>query len=138
MEAIKLNPSFCSFSNQFREKETLNKQPKIERKQTTVICCFRSVRKKCDNRCQTLNCLHDKVNLFLKQLTSNKHLTVGPCFRCRMELEYESSSPKALLRISPVEIEDEADYKCEITYWEVREDCETVHIIKLKTLGEYW
>lgn len=53
-----------------------------------------------------------------------------------MELEYESSSPKVLLRISPVEIEDEADYKCEITYWEVREDCETVHIIKLKTLGK--
>lgn len=60
----------------------------------------------------------------------------APCFHFRMELEYESSSPKALLRISPVEIEDEADYKCEITYWEVREDCETVHIIKLKTLGE--
>lgn len=53
-----------------------------------------------------------------------------------MELEYETASPKALLRISPVKIEDEADYKCEITYWEVREGCETVHIIKLKTLGE--
>lgn len=54
-----------------------------------------------------------------------------------MELEYETSSPKALLKIDPVKIEDEADYKCEITYWEVREDCETVHIIKLKTLGKY-
>lgn len=57
---------------------------------------------------------------------------------CRMEVEYEPSSTKALLRISPVEIEDDADYKCEITYWEVREHCDIVQIIKLTTLGEYF
>lgn len=58
----------------------------------------------------------------------------SPLFR--MEVEYEPSSTQALLRISPVEIEDDADYKCEITYWEVREHCDIVQIIKLTTLGE--
>lgn len=52
-------------------------------------------------------------------------------------MEYEPSSTQALLRISPVEIEDDADYKCEITYWEVREHCDIVQIIKLTTLGEF-
>lgn len=54
-----------------------------------------------------------------------------------MEVRYEPSSTKALLRISPVEIEDDADYKCEITYWEVREHCDIVQIIKLTTLGKF-
>ena len=54
-----------------------------------------------------------------------------------MKVEYQPSSTEALLMISPVEIQDEASYKCEITYLEVRENCDVVQIIKLTTLGEY-
>lgn len=52
----------------------------------------------------------------------------------RMTVEYEPKSPEALLKISPVKVEDEASYKCEITYLEVRENCDVVQIIKLSTL----
>ncbi|XP_017770206.1 PREDICTED: LOW QUALITY PROTEIN: uncharacterized protein LOC108557968 [Nicrophorus vespilloides] len=51
-----------------------------------------------------------------------------------MTVEYEPKSPEALLKISPVKVEDEASYKCEITYLEVRENCDVVQIIKLSTL----
>lgn len=52
----------------------------------------------------------------------------------RMTVEYAPSSTEALLKISPVEILDEASYKCEITYLEVRENCPVGQIIKLVTL----
>lgn len=53
-----------------------------------------------------------------------------------MSVEYTSMSTEALLKISPVHIQDEASYKCEITYLEVRENCDVVQIIKLTTLGK--
>ncbi|KAK9891368.1 hypothetical protein WA026_014610 [Henosepilachna vigintioctopunctata] len=53
-----------------------------------------------------------------------------------MTVEYTEFSLEARLKISPVEIEDEATYKCEITYLEVRENCDVVQIVKLTTLGE--
>ena len=56
------------------------------------------------------------------------------CFR--MTVEYAEKSTEALLKISPVVIQDEASYKCEITYLEVRENCDVVQIIKLTTLGK--
>lgn len=54
----------------------------------------------------------------------------------RMSVKYEPNNTKALLTINPVEILDEASYKCEITYLEVRENCDVVQIIRLQTLGE--
>lgn len=53
-----------------------------------------------------------------------------------MSVKYEPNNTKALLTINPVEIQDEASYKCEITYLEVRESCDVVQIIRLQTLGE--
>lgn len=53
-----------------------------------------------------------------------------------MDVEYSLKSTDARLIIKSVEIQDEATYKCEITYLEVREDCDVVQIIKLTTLGE--
>ncbi|XP_074027945.1 neuromusculin isoform X7 [Leptinotarsa decemlineata] len=52
----------------------------------------------------------------------------------RMTVEYTNESTGAVLKISPVEGEDEATYKCEITYLEVIENCDVVQIVKLKTL----
>nr|XP_022900084.1 uncharacterized protein LOC111413372 isoform X2 [Onthophagus taurus] len=52
----------------------------------------------------------------------------------RMKVEYRQDRMEALLEISPVAIEDEATYKCEITYLEVLENCAVVQLIKLKTL----
>lgn len=54
-----------------------------------------------------------------------------------MIVDYTVSNNEVLLKITPVEVEDEANYKCEITYLEVRENCDVVQIIKLATLGEY-
>nr|XP_023013061.1 cell adhesion molecule 3-like [Leptinotarsa decemlineata] len=51
-----------------------------------------------------------------------------------MTVEYTNESTGAVLKISPVEGEDEATYKCEITYLEVIENCDVVQIVKLKTL----
>lgn len=53
-----------------------------------------------------------------------------------MEVVYEPTSTDALLKISEVRIEDEASYKCEITYLDVRENCDIVQVIKLNTLGK--
>lgn len=53
-----------------------------------------------------------------------------------MNVEYAPKSTYARLIIKSVEIQDEASYKCEITYLEVRENCDVVQIIKLSTLGE--
>ncbi|XP_044766559.1 uncharacterized protein LOC123322654 isoform X3 [Coccinella septempunctata] len=52
----------------------------------------------------------------------------------RMTVEYTENSMEARLKISPVEVDDEATYKCEITYLEVRENCDVVQIVKLTTL----
>ncbi|CAH1286565.1 unnamed protein product, partial [Diabrotica balteata] len=52
----------------------------------------------------------------------------------RMTVEYNNDTNGAVLKISPVEGEDEATYKCEITYIVVREHCDVIQILKLKTL----
>ncbi|XP_060519272.1 titin isoform X2 [Cylas formicarius] len=52
----------------------------------------------------------------------------------RMQVEYPSSGGEAVLKISDVRVEDEAIYKCEITYLEVRESCDVVQIVNLTTL----
>lgn len=52
-------------------------------------------------------------------------------------MDYTASNNEVLLKISPVEVDDEANYKCEITYLEVRENCDVVQLIKLATLGEF-
>lgn len=54
-----------------------------------------------------------------------------------MTVEYNETGNETLLKISPVEVEDEATYKCEITYLEVRENCDVVQIVKLTTLGKW-
>jgi len=41
----------------------------------------------------------------------------------------------ANLRITPVEIKDEGDYRCEITYLDVSKDCLSVHFTKLRTIA---
>ncbi|KAK9736364.1 hypothetical protein QE152_g12628 [Popillia japonica] len=51
-----------------------------------------------------------------------------------MSVEYTETSTYASLIIKSVEIDDEASYKCEITYLEVRENCDVVQMIKLSTL----
>lgn len=55
-----------------------------------------------------------------------------------MVVDYTPPTNEVLLKISPVEVEDEANYKCEITYLEVRENCDVVQIIKLVTLGKFY
>ncbi|CAG9768077.1 unnamed protein product [Ceutorhynchus assimilis] len=53
----------------------------------------------------------------------------------RMKVEYPTEAGQAILKIENVEIEDEAIYKCEITYIEVKESChEVVQIVNLTTL----
>ncbi|XP_049818622.1 hemicentin-1 isoform X3 [Aethina tumida] len=52
----------------------------------------------------------------------------------RMTVEYTTDSVEAVLKISSVKVEDEATYKCEITYLEVIENCDVVQIVKLQTL----
>lgn len=54
-----------------------------------------------------------------------------------MSVQFTPDSVEALLKISPVQAEDEATYKCEITYLEVIDNCDVVQILKLKTLSEY-
>ncbi|GJQ78949.1 putative immunoglobulin like protein [Trypoxylus dichotomus] len=51
-----------------------------------------------------------------------------------MNVEYAPKSTDARLIIKSVEIQDEASYKCEVTYLEVRENCDVMQIIKLSTL----
>ncbi|XP_030767914.1 hemicentin-1 isoform X2 [Sitophilus oryzae] len=52
-----------------------------------------------------------------------------------MQVEYPSEAGQAILKIEDVHLEDEAIYKCEITYIEVKETChEVVQIVNLTTL----
>ncbi|XP_076265081.1 neuromusculin isoform X3 [Rhynchophorus ferrugineus] len=53
----------------------------------------------------------------------------------RMKVEYPTEAGQAILQIDDVHLEDEAIYKCEITYIEVKESChEVVQIVNLTTL----
>ncbi|GLV32173.1 neuromusculin [Carabus blaptoides fortunei] len=52
----------------------------------------------------------------------------------RMDVEYTPNSSVSNLHIKDVEVTDEGLYKCEKTYLEVRENCDVVQVIKLRTL----
>lgn len=52
----------------------------------------------------------------------------------RMSVVYLPNDTDATLEIHGVELQDEANYKCEITYLEVRENCDVVQIVKLQTM----
>lgn len=54
-----------------------------------------------------------------------------------MEVEYTPNSSVSRLHIKDVAVTDEALYKCEKTYLEVRENCDVVQVIKLRTLGKF-
>lgn len=55
-----------------------------------------------------------------------------------MKVDYPTEAGQAILTIDDVHIEDEAIYKCEITYIEVKESChEVVQIVNLTTLGKF-
>lgn len=56
------------------------------------------------------------------------------CFR--MEVLYVPGSTESHLQIRALELTDEAVYKCEITYMEVRENCDVVQFVNLTTLGK--
>jgi hypothetical protein len=53
-----------------------------------------------------------------------------------VNLTYNEPKNEAFLQIASVKIDDEATYKCEITYLEVVENCGDVQIVKLTTLGK--
>lgn len=56
----------------------------------------------------------------------------------RMDVEYPTEAGQAILKIEDVHVDDEAVYKCEITYIEVKESChEVVQIVNLTTLGKF-
>lgn len=55
-----------------------------------------------------------------------------------MSVEYTNGTLGATLKINPVEGDDEATYKCEITYLEVIENCDVVQVVKLRTLSKYY
>ncbi|XP_044729273.1 hemicentin-1 [Chrysoperla carnea] len=52
----------------------------------------------------------------------------------RMEVQYVPGSTESHLQIRALELTDEAVYKCEITYMEVRENCDVVQFVNLTTL----
>ncbi|XP_044272601.1 uncharacterized protein LOC123016327 [Tribolium madens] len=52
----------------------------------------------------------------------------------RMNMTYNEAKNETFLQISPVKVDDEATYKCEITYLEVVENCDVIQIVKLMTL----
>ena len=56
-------------------------------------------------------------------------------FNCRLEVIYMPNTSVTYLRIRNVQLSDEAIYKCEITYIEVKENCDLVQAIQLETLG---
>lgn len=57
----------------------------------------------------------------------------------RMKVEYPTESGHAALIIKNVEVDDEAIYKCEITYIQVKETChDVVQIVNFTTLGKFF
>lgn len=53
-----------------------------------------------------------------------------------MDVAYTPNTSVSHLHIKDVRVGDEAIYKCEKTYMEVRENCDVVQIMKLKTLSK--
>lgn len=60
------------------------------------------------------------------------------CFDCfRAQFRYKENYTTSYLELKELLVTDEAVYKCEITYLEVRENCQVVQFINLTTLSKY-
>ena len=57
------------------------------------------------------------------------------CFR-RGQLQIESETSDAKLRIEKIRTSDEGEYKCEITFLDITKNCPVVQLVKLTTLGK--
>ena len=56
---------------------------------------------------------------------------------CRAELHYQPNATQMHLSIKRLAVVDEAMYKCEITYNEVKDGCSVVQFINLTTMSKY-
>lgn len=73
---------------------------------------------------------------------SNRHIaevfstnvTYFDCFRA--QFRYKENYTTSYLELKELLVTDEAVYKCEITYLEVRENCQVVQFINLTTLSK--
>ncbi|GLG96056.1 Uncharacterized protein GBIM_02888 [Gryllus bimaculatus] len=54
----------------------------------------------------------------------------------RAELHYTANSTQSTLEVKKLQVADEAVYKCEITYIEVRDGCSVVQFINLTALSK--
>lgn len=55
----------------------------------------------------------------------------------RAELHYQQNATQMHLSIKGLAVVDEAMYKCEITYNEVKDGCSVVQFINLTTMSKY-
>ena len=56
---------------------------------------------------------------------------------CRATLHYKPNDTVSRLEVKDLQVADEAMYKCEITYIEVREGCSVVQFVNLTALSKY-
>ena len=54
----------------------------------------------------------------------------------RGQLQIESETSDAKLRIEKIRTSDEGEYKCEITFLDITKNCPVVQLVKLTTLGK--
>jgi hypothetical protein len=61
------------------------------------------------------------------------------CWRSyyRASLHYKQNDTESRLEVKHLQVADEAVYKCEITYIEVREGCTVVQFINLTALSKF-
>lgn len=57
-----------------------------------------------------------------------------PKFADRIQVDHSANQSESFLVIKTVEVTDEGIYKCKITYYEVRDNCQAEHHINLTTL----
>ena len=55
----------------------------------------------------------------------------------RGQLQIESETSDAKLRIEKIRTSDEGEYKCEITFLDITKNCPVVQLVKLTTLGKF-
>lgn len=62
------------------------------------------------------------------------------CWRsiCRTILHYKQNDTESRLEVKQLQVADEAVYKCEITYVEVKEGCSVVQFINLTALSKLY
>ena len=58
-------------------------------------------------------------------------------FSSRGQLQIESDTSDAKLRIENIRTSDEGEYKCEITFLDITKNCPVVQLVKLTTLGKF-